>query len=263
MGRVIGIGAFSQVRECVDTLTGRALACKVVCLKQEGAADMVRTEVDVMSCLETDDVLSIHDFCVRGEKAYIVMEMMGGGDLAGYVEERGSVPECDARDVISSVLNAVIKMKEKSVVHRDIKLENILLRHAGSLVDVKVADFGLSKMTRGGPLRTACGTLSYCAPEVIGSHAGGYSHPSDVWASGVVMYVMLSGYPPFDSSDGVPALLSSMRRGVSFDDPAWELVGEDAKDLIGRMLIADPSARITAEDALAHPWMTGGRPATV
>jgi serine/threonine protein kinase len=146
-------------------------------------------------------------------------------------------------------------LHKEGIVHRDIKPENLLLASTKDLCDVKVADFGLAKVLEGGKgsMQTVCGSPAYMAPE-ISSGDGDYTAAVDLWSIGVMMYLMLSGSLPFTGKD---ALESMKAENYNFDNPIWDAVSAAAKDVIIRLLKANPDERLTVDDALAHPWITG------
>lgn len=143
----------------------------------------------------------------------------------------------------------------KNVVHRDLKLENLLLASKDDMYTIKIADFGLAKRAMNGAMETVCGTPQYVAPEIIKPVPGVvYGPECDIWSAGVVLFTILAGYPPF-YNENTPALFRQIRKGAfSFDDPVWDEVGDDAKDLIRRMLTVSPEDRITSEQCLQHKW---------
>lgn len=217
-----------------------------------------------------------------------------GGDLLNSTVERGSLAEGDARDVMSQLLAAVKHLHNANVVHRDIKLENLVLSRRHDFANVKLCDFGLSHI--GAPvggdsalLDQAFGTPEYVAPEVVlrvgqnqraatagGASAhgrqpsdaptmlstGGYGAPVDVWACGVCLFMLLSGYPPFSAETASEVLKRVAAGDYNFHDPAWHLVSDDAKDLVRALLTFDPAARPSAEQALRHPWFVDDKTAT-
>lgn len=155
--------------------------------------------------------------------------------------------------------NTTPKTHSRGVVHRDLKLENLLLARPKDISSIKVADFGLAKKYAGDiALSTICGTPQYVAPEIIqgGKAVYTYGKECDLWSCGVILFILLGGYPPFyDESE--PRLFQKIRKGVySFNDPVWKPVSESAKDLIRKLLEVDASRRLTVQDVLQHPWMT-------
>lgn len=209
---------------------------------------------------------------------FVVTELLAGGDLLSAVQERGSLAEEDARRAFASLMQACSGMRKRGVIHRDIKLDNVLLSSfIGDISSaVKLADFvGLAtRISPDRPPTKVCGTPSTVAPEILvygsrrlssSAQQQGAQRPAlsttygpecDVWSCGVALYTMLSGAQPFSGAT-IPDLYRKIKRGqYDFRDPAFEMVSDSALDLICRCLTVDPAARITPEEALRHPWVT-------
>jgi serine/threonine protein kinase len=278
LGGILGVGAFSVVRQVVDFATEQKWACKVISLNQQDGTpvDVLMREVEVMVASgHHDNVLGLREYFVESGRLYIIMDRLAGGDLDKAVAERGSISEGDARDIFSQLLAAVEHLHSRNVVHRDIKLENVMLVREGDLSHVKLCDFGMSLLCSSAEelseLHTICGTPAYISPEVAhlvstakeraskgdrkSLRSYTYGCECDLWACGVALFIMLTGYPPFHSST-IPSLLASIKSGIFHsDDPSWDLLSDDAKDLIEKLLDPNPESRLTAEEALAHPWL--------
>ena len=191
---------------------------------------------------------------------YMVSELMKGGDLQSALQERGSYAEDDARAVMKQLLRSLVFLHDDAagITHRDIKLENILLQSELDPTKIKLTDFGLSAAgTSASPSMTqCCGTPAYVAPEVLERTPDRlYSNKVDLWSSGVVLFMLLSGYPPFLGTKMSELLRSILEARPNFNDPVWELVSEEAKDLVQKLLTKDPSERLSAREALLHPWL--------
>ena len=192
---------------------------------------------------------------------YMVSELMKGGDLQSALQERGSYAEDDARAVMKQLLRSLVFLHDDAagITHRDIKLENILLQSEFDPTKIKLTDFGLSAAgTSASPSMTqCCGTPAYVAPEVLERTPDRlYSNKVDLWSSGVVLFMLLSGYPPFLMGTKMSELLRSILEArPNFNDPVWELVSEEAKDLVQKLLTKDPRERLSAREALLHPWL--------
>jgi len=184
------------------------------------------------------------------------MELVTGGELFDKIVDKGSYSESDASTLIKKIVSAVEYLHSLNIVHRDLKPENLLLRSADNDLEVALADFGLSKIV--GPqtlMQTACGTPSYVAPEVL--NATGYDREVDLWSIGVITYIMLCGFPPF-YGDSVPEIFEQIM-DANFDYPAdyWSDISSEAKDFINKLLVVDVAKRMTADEALKHPWLVG------
>jgi calcium/calmodulin-dependent protein kinase I len=272
-GKTIGTGGFSVVKLVTDRETGELWACKIMNLPPPSAGNKrqpstnegelaisredIFKEIDIVIALRHPNIIYLKEYFEEGNKVYIVMEFLKGGELLDAVITKGTYSETDARKIFIQLIDAVTYMHGKNVVHRDLKLENLLLAEPGDINTVKVADFGLAKKYAGAALSTICGTPQYVAPEVIkgGQNPYTYGNECDLWSCGVILFILLGGYPPF-YDDSEPRLFNKIRRGkFDFNDPAWSNVSDNAKDLLRKLLVVDPSKRLTCEQVRDHPWM--------
>ena len=255
IGPVIGTGSFSVVCKVLKRSTGVEYAGKFTVL-QEAGKEM--SAVRKLQNCEDGAVLLYHDVVEDDTGCYVclVSDLMKGCDLQTALEARGSYSEEDARAIMCQILEALRSMHESGLVHRDLKLENVLLPSAENHTKIKIADFGLAASWTQGErkMQQRCGTPAFVAPEILPSDCE-YDNKVDVWSAGVILYVLLSGFPPFWGDDLAHLMSSIMTEDPKFTDPAWELVTPAGKDLIRGMLAKDPSSRVSAEEALAHPWM--------
>ena len=193
-------------------------------------------------------------------KVFIVTELAAGGELLERVVENGNFSESDARSMIYQVLKGMEYLHSKNIVHRDLKLENILLSDGSSSAIVKIADFGLARFfADDSQLRTICGSPLYVAPEIldIGANMETYTPAVDMWSIGVMLYILLSGNSPFENEDE-QSLFQMIRLGeYSMDDHLWDHVSDEAKDCVQRLLTVNTSVRMTITQALEHPWVLG------
>mmetsp|Transcript_68674 Transcript_68674/g.217208 ORF Transcript_68674/g.217208 Transcript_68674/m.217208 type:complete len:398 (+) Transcript_68674:259-1452(+) len=266
IGRTLGTGGFAVVKLGVHKETKEEFAIKIMALPPSGQSDDpdantkedIVKEINILINLDHPNVIYLREFYEEGNKMYLVTELVTGGELLDAVLESGTYSESDARECFKQLMMGIEYLHSKNVVHRDLKLENLLLAKKGDLHTVKVADFGLAKKAAEAQLATVCGTPQYVAPEVIAGIPGlAYTEGVDMWSAGVVLYILLSGYPPF-YDDSEPALFDKIRRGdYSFDDPVWDTISESAKDLVRSLLVVDPNKRLSASQTLAHKWITG------
>jgi serine/threonine protein kinase len=209
--------------------------------------------------IEHPFIIKLEDVFLDDKHVYIVLELVRGGDLFDRIVDRGRYSEDDARELMVRVLTSVSYLHSKDIVHRDLKPENILLVSKENHYDVKITDFGLAKQANKDGLKTFCGTPQYFAPEVLKRRntvrgAGRYGKEADLWSLGVILYITLSGTHPFHDS----TLFDQISKAhYSFDGPEWTNISEDAKDLVKRLLMRNPKKRLTALQALEHPFFRG------
>ncbi|CAM9334525.1 unnamed protein product [Chrysoparadoxa australica] len=223
---------------------------KVMALEQEKA---LTDEVRVLKAVQHPNIVAFEDFWEEPDLYCLVMELVDGGELFDRIVNKVRYGEDDARGCVRSLLKGIHYLHTQDVVHRDIKPENILLKGFDTDCDVKLADFGLAQfVTQDKLLQMRCGTPSYVAPEILCGTP--YGKPVDMWSLGVVTYILLSGYPPFNSSKQTQ-LYSKIKRGqFKFQSPIWDPVSSEAKSFIKGLLTVPEKERMTAEDALIHPW---------
>ncbi|KAL0850283.1 hypothetical protein ABMA28_012120 [Loxostege sticticalis] len=257
VGKIIGDGNFAVVRICKDKSSGKEYALKVIDkAKCKGKEYYVEAEVRVMRKLCHPRIVSLIEEQDSPEWLFLVMELVSGGDLFDSIAAASKFSEPQARLLIGHLTSAIAYLHSLSIVHRDIKPENLLVEVGsdGSIRGLKLADFGLAvEVCR--PLHAVCGTPTYVAPEIL--LETGYGLKIDVWAAGVILYILLCGFPPFSSPDGdqeklFDAILSAR---LEFPAPHWERVSAGAIDLVANMLRPQPELRFAAEDVLDHAWM--------
>ncbi|PKA57400.1 CBL-interacting protein kinase 7 [Apostasia shenzhenica] len=254
VGRVLGRGTFAKVYEGRSLADGCAVAIKVLDkpeLVARGLAPRILREVSAMRRLsDHPNILKLHEVLATRSKIFLVMELAPGGDLLSLVARRRRLPEPTAARYLHQLLSALRFSHAHGVAHRDVKPQNLLLDHAGNL---KVSDFGLSALPehrRGdGLLQTACGTPAYAAPEI--ARRQGYDGPlADAWSCGVILFVLLAGFLPFDDSNLPEMYRRIHRRDYRF--PSW--FSPAAKRLISRLLDPNPETRITIDAVTELPW---------
>ncbi|CAJ1973974.1 unnamed protein product [Sphenostylis stenocarpa] len=242
IGRTIGEGTFAKVKFAQNTETGESVAMKVLDRSTIIKHKMVDQLGILMLFACTRHVLASRT------KIYIILEFITGGELFDKIIHHGRLSEADSRRYFQQLIDGVDYCHSKGVYHRDLKPENLLL---DSLGNIKISDFGLSALPEQGVsiLRTTCGTPNYVAPEVL-SHKGYNGAVADVWSCGVILYVLLAGYLPFDELD-LNTLYSKIDR-AEYTCPPWFPVG--AKSLINRILDPNPETRITIEQIRNDEW---------
>ncbi|KJE94315.1 calcium/calmodulin-dependent protein kinase I [Capsaspora owczarzaki ATCC 30864] len=257
IGKELGSGNFAVVKAAVKRDTNQKVAIKMIDKKLcEGKEDMIETEVAILRQVQHPNIVGMIEEFDTPEKLYLVLELVEGGELFDRIVDHGSFTEQDASRLIRQITAAVKYLHERDIVHRDLKPENLLFRTPDHDSDIMITDFGLSKLINENlALETACGTPNYVAPEILLQK--GYGKPVDIWSIGVITFILLCGYPPFyDESDAL--LFQKIMKGKFAYDPSyWSTISDSAKDVISSMLIVDPNRRLTADQVLAHPWVSG------
>lgn len=249
----LGRGHYGAVTVCYSKDTGRQCAVKSVAKLKPRHIQMLKNEVAIMRSLDHPSIITLFDVFETDTHVQLVMEMCTGGELFDRIIAEQHFSEDKAAKVVHTLLSAVEYCHRNNVVHRDLKPENFLLVSKDPDSDLKVIDFGLSKkFETGEEMHARVGTPYYIAPEVLDKN---YGPECDLWSCGVVLYILLCGYPPF-WGDRDQEIFRKVRRGVvSFEGPEWESVTDRAKHLILALLDKDRHNRITASQALQHPWI--------
>ncbi|KAM8880961.1 serine/threonine-protein kinase DCLK2-like [Synchiropus picturatus] len=261
IGKVIGDGNFAVVKECVERSTGQEYALKIIdkarCCGKE---HLIENEVAVLRRVRHPSIIQLIEVDETPSQLFLVMELVKGGDLFDAITSSTKYSEHDASAMVFNLAGAVKYLHRMNIVHRDIKPENLLVcEYPDGTKSLKLGDFGLATVVEG-PLYTVCGTPTYVAPEIIAET--GYGLKVDIWAAGVIAYILLCGFPPFRSENNVQEeLFDQILRGkLEFPSPDWDTISLPAKMLISQMLQVNVDARFTAEEVLSHPWVTDEAP---
>ncbi|XP_077942304.1 calcium/calmodulin-dependent protein kinase (CaM kinase) II beta 1 isoform X13 [Gasterosteus aculeatus] len=253
----LGKGAFSVVRRCVKLCTGQEYAAKIINTKKLSARDHQKLEREARICrlLKHSNIVRLHDSISEEGFHYLLFDLVTGGELFEDIVAREYYSEADASHCIQQILEAVLHCHQMGVVHRDLKPENLLLASKCKNAAVKLADFGLAIEVQGDQQAWFgfAGTPGYLSPEVLRKEA--YGKPVDIWACGVILYILLVGYPPFWDEDQHKLYQQIKAGAYDFPSPEWDTVTPEAKNLINQMLTINPAKRITAQEALKHPWV--------
>uniref|UniRef100_A0A4W4H6L8 calcium/calmodulin-dependent protein kinase n=1 Tax=Electrophorus electricus TaxID=8005 RepID=A0A4W4H6L8_ELEEL len=253
----LGKGAFSVVRRCVKLCTGQEYAAKIINTKKLSARDHQKLEREARICrlLKHPNIVRLHDSISEEGFHYLLFDLVTGGELFEDIVAREYYSEADASHCIQQILEAVLHCHQMGVVHRDLKPENLLLASKCKNAAVKLADFGLAIEVQGDQQAWFgfAGTPGYLSPEVLRKEA--YGKPVDIWACGVILYILLVGYPPFWDEDQHKLYQQIKAGAYDFPSPEWDTVTPEAKNLINQMLTINPTKRITAQEALKHPWV--------
>ncbi|XP_063753331.1 calcium/calmodulin-dependent protein kinase (CaM kinase) II beta 1 isoform X8 [Eleginops maclovinus] len=253
----LGKGAFSVVRRCVKLCSGQEYAAKIINTKKLSARDHQKLEREARICrlLKHSNIVRLHDSISEEGFHYLLFDLVTGGELFEDIVAREYYSEADASHCIQQILEAVLHCHQMGVVHRDLKPENLLLASKCKNAAVKLADFGLAIEVQGDQQAWFgfAGTPGYLSPEVLRKEA--YGKPVDIWACGVILYILLVGYPPFWDEDQHKLYQQIKAGAYDFPSPEWDTVTPEAKNLINQMLTINPAKRITAQEALKHPWV--------
>mmetsp|Transcript_72359 Transcript_72359/g.203119 ORF Transcript_72359/g.203119 Transcript_72359/m.203119 type:complete len:391 (+) Transcript_72359:108-1280(+) len=254
--RWLGRGSFSVVRMASCNATGLNRAVKVI-TKDVKDAPNFKTEIDLLTALDHENIIQLLETFEDPRRYYIVMELCMGGELFERIVDVGGLTEPQAAVLMRQIARTICYLHGEGVVHRDLKPDNFVFATKGPLEStaLKLIDFGLSRrFSPGEVLTTAVGTVLYVAPEVFGQ---AYSPACDLWSFGVIVYVVLCGYPPFDGQTAKQVVKCIRKGSFSCDGPQWSGISDDAKDLVRNLVAKDPALRLSGPQALAHPWIEG------
>ncbi|XP_021125361.2 calcium/calmodulin-dependent protein kinase type II subunit gamma isoform X5 [Anas acuta] len=250
-------GAFSVVRRCVKKNSSQEYAAKIINTKKLSARDHQKLEREARICrlLKHPNIVRLHDSISEEGFHYLVFDLVTGGELFEDIVAREYYSEADASHCIHQILESVNHIHQHDIVHRDLKPENLLLASKCKGAAVKLADFGLAIEVQGEQQAWFgfAGTPGYLSPEVLRKDP--YGKPVDIWACGVILYILLVGYPPFWDEDQHKLYQQIKAGAYDFPSPEWDTVTPEAKNLINQMLTINPAKRITADQALKHPWV--------
>ena len=215
----------------------------------------IDSEMEVLRTLHHPNIIKYFGMFRSASNVHLVLEFADGGDLLNRILEKGCYSEAEGKLVFSQICAGVAYLHSKDICHRDLKPDNVLLTAEGI---AKISDFGLARHASSqseNNFRTYCGTPHYFAPEMFKlqkQQVDGYGKAVDVWSLGVILYIIVSGKPPFDDENLGEQVVNGT---FEFDGPEFECVSDDAKDLISRLMTVDPKLRLTCDEALRHHWL--------
>ena len=239
----IGRGSFASVKKAKHRESGKRFAVKVLSKKKMKDEDKLsmQTEIDILKAMDHPNVVKLLEVFEDERHWCLVMELMQGGEMFDMILEKEQFSEAEARDATRSIVDAISYCHSLGIIHRDIKPENLLLESKETgISSVKIADFGLAKLLseEKSTASTTCGTPGYVAPEVLEQKP--YGKECDIWSIGVVTFILLSGTPPFYEEDNFALFEQIKKCRYEFDPEIWDLVSDEAKDFIKKILVADP-----------------------
>jgi len=263
-GRTLGQGSFATVKLCQAIEDKSKWAVKIVKRNALSAGDeeSLRSEIAILQKVNHERIVATKEIFDSPHFVYFIMECMSGGELFDRIVAKDHYSEMEAKVATRQILEAIQYCHSKSIVHRDLKPENLLYASPAEDAPLKLADFGLAHLLKPKEMmHSACGTPGYVAPEILRGEREGYGRAVDLWSIGVIIYILVCGYPPFADDDNDKLFVMIQNAAFEFHSPYFDEVSGEAKDLICKLLVTEPSHRLTAEQALAHPWLTsvGGR----
>ena len=236
---------------------GADVAIKIIDKAKVEDMQDIQREIEIMNMVDHPNVINLFEIFDEPKKMNLVLELVTGGELFDRIVAKGNYSEKDAATCMSQLCQALDYLHTKKIVHRDLKPENLLYASPADDANLKVADFGLARMlTAGDMMKTACGTPGYVAPEIL-KNKGYDSGAVDMWSAGVILYILLCGFPPFYEEE-LPALFDQILHArYDFPSPWWDSISKESKSLVQALLTLDPKKRMTADEVLKQPWVTG------
>ncbi|CAN0182796.1 unnamed protein product [Lampetra planeri] len=263
IGQLIKSEEYCEIYRAKDKSTGKVYACKKF-IKKDGrrVRKIANNEITILKMVKHTNILQMVEAFETRKEHYVFLELATGREVFDWILDQGYYSEKDASLVIKQVLEAVAYLHSLGIVHRNLKLENIVYYNRLKHSKIVISDFHLAR-AEDGLIKEPCGTPEYLAPEMVGRQR--YGRPVDLWATGVVIYILLSGNPPFyddqDEEDYENHDKNLFRKILSaefeFDSPYWDDISDAAKELVTRLMDVDQNTRITAQEAIAHPWVSG------
>jgi len=256
VGEKLGEGAFSVVKVGVHKENGSKVAIKILdnySNIENAEEDVLRfqQETSIIKSLDHKNIVKLYDIFEDHEHYYVVMELVSGGELFDQIVLRGFYPEDETILIIQQILGALSYLEDKQICHRDLKPENLIFTD-DTHTNLKLIDFGEAKSCAEGLIREYVGTTDYMAPEII--KGGEYDNRVDMWSLGVVTYVMLCGFPPWEGESESDVFVNIMTLQYDFPSPEWDDISDGAKDFVTKLL-SEYEDRLTAKQARKHPWI--------
>jgi serine/threonine protein kinase len=254
----LGSGTFATVKRAVKKNSGgKEFAIKIIKKDKLNSEELeiVQDEVKIMHKIEHPNCVQLFEMFETKKKLYMVLELLGGGELFDRIVAKGNFSEKEASDLMRDVTSCIKYLHEIGVVHRDLKPENLIYATIKENSPIKITDFGLAKFCKKRRMDTPCGTPGYVAPEVLKNES--YGAEVDMWSIGVILYILLCGFPPFYHDSTTELYKQIKNADYSFPSPYWDEISEAAKDLVSCLLEIDPKKRYTPAQVLEHRWISG------
>lgn len=256
----LGAGSFATVKRAIRKADKHEFAIKIIKKSKLNPEELavVHDEVEIMHRISHENCVQLYEMYESKKKVFMVLELLTGGELFDRIVAKGSYSEKEASDLIKSITLAMKYLHGIGIVHRDLKPENLIYASLKKDSAIKITDFGLAKFRQEDKtMSTACGTPGYVAPEVLKNEP--YGAPVDLWSLGVILYILLCGFPPF-YHESTAALYKQIKKGqYEFPAPYWTDISDSAKNLVSGLLTVDPKKRLTPQGVLEHPWISGGK----
>lgn len=257
MGRTLGQGTFATVKMATCIADRTKWAVKIIKRSALTSEDeeSLKMEIQILQLTNHENIVSVKEVFYCKNYVYLVMDLMTGGELFDRIVNKDHYTEKEAKTALREIVTAIKYCHDQNIVHRDLKPENILYEKPEDDSRLKLADFGLATLLAPAQLmNVACGTPGYVAPEIL--RGASYGKQVDIWSIGVILYILLCGFPPFYDDNNKKLFTLIVHANYSFPDPYWTKVSEGAKDLVRRLLVVDANERLTADQILQHPWLT-------
>ncbi|XP_026203853.1 death-associated protein kinase 2 [Anabas testudineus] len=261
IGEVLGSGHFGQVRQVRERASGTIWAGKFLKIRKNACSRLglerssVEREVEILQAVQHPNIVTLKDVFESRSEVVLILELVNGGELFDFIAEKESLLESEAIEFLKQILEGLGFMHSKNIAHFDLKPENIMLSDKVSPnPNIKLIDFGLAHLfLPGEEYRSTSGTPQYIAPEVINNEPLGPA--TDMWSIGVITYILLSGLSPFQGDNDEETLRNILAMTYDFDAQHFSMTSSMAKDFIQKLLVKNPSERMTAEETLLHPWI--------
>ncbi|QDZ24618.1 serine/threonine protein kinase [Chloropicon primus] len=261
---ILDRGTFSLVRKAVVRSTNELVAVKIVDTSNfPGAEGVVQRELEALMVVQHPNCIQMRAYCRNSNYVYIVVNLARGEVLVDWLQEKRQCTELETAIIVHGILQGVFYLHSNNIVHRDLKLDNLMFESPGDINSLKILDFGFSKVLQGTGdiLQTICGSPQYVAPEILNMTSSGtnqpipYTHAVDAWSIGVIMYMLIAGYAPFDEDNEMKMYHKIIQGEFSFHSAPWDNVSNQAKELICGLLNVDPMRRMTVPQAIASPFI--------